>query len=98
MYVSSSNMPSARIGLCSYFCILILVIIGLIFIKKSYHSGALVICALFWIFHFIGLLDPIYEQMGIGTGIYSYALPVSVTILAIIAYLIQTIEYYISNK
>jgi len=48
----SSNIPSARSVYISYFCILILVIIGLIFIKKSYHLGALVICALFWIFHF----------------------------------------------
>lgn len=84
------NIPSVRSVYISYFSILILVIIGLIFIKKSYHLGALVIAALFWVFHFIGLLDPIYEQIGIGTGIYSYALPVSVTILAIIVYLTRT--------
>ena len=84
------NIPFVESIYISYFCLLILVIIGFIFIKNSYHLGALVICALFWIFHFMGLLGPIYEQMGIGTGIYSYALPVSVTILAIIVYLIQT--------
>jgi hypothetical protein len=37
----------------------------------------------------MGLLDPIYDQIGIGTGIYSYVLPVLVTILAIIVYLTQ---------
>jgi len=33
------------------------------------------------------LPDPIYKQIGIEIGIYSYALPVSATILAIIVYL-----------
>ena len=37
----------------------------------------------------MGLLDPIYEQIGIGTGIYSYAFPVLATTLAIIGYLTQ---------
>jgi hypothetical protein len=85
-----SNIPLARSVYLSYLCVLILVIIGFVFIKNSYRLGALVICALFWIFHLMGLLDPIYEQLGIDTGIYSYALPVSVTILAIIIYLTQT--------
>jgi hypothetical protein len=40
-------------------------------------------------FHFIGLLYPIYEQIGIGTGIDSFALPVTITILAFIVYLIR---------
>jgi len=84
------NIPFVESIYMSYFCVLILIILGLIFVKNSYHLGALVICALFWIFHLMGLLDPIYEQMGIGTGIYTYAVPVSVTILAIIAYLTQT--------
>lgn len=85
----SSNIPFVGSIYISYFCILILIIVGFIFIRKSYYLGALIICALFWIFHFMGLLDPIYDQIGIGTGIYSYALPVSVTILAIIVYITQ---------
>jgi hypothetical protein len=83
----SSDIPFAGSNYISYFCILILIIFGFILVRNSYRLGALVICALFWIFHFTGLLDPIYEQIGIGTWIYSYALPVSVTILAIIVYL-----------
>jgi hypothetical protein len=84
------NVPSAKSVYVSYFCILILVILGLIFVKKSYHSGALIICALFWILHIIGLFDPIYEQMGIGSGINSYIFPVLITVLAIIVYLTRT--------
>jgi hypothetical protein len=93
-YVNTSfpgnNIPFVGSIYLSYFCVLILIIIGLIFIKNSYTLGTLLVCALFWILHFMGLLDPIYEKIGIGTGIYSYALPVLVTILAIIVYLTQS--------
>jgi hypothetical protein len=87
---STFATPASKSVYMNYFLILILIIIGFISIRKSFPLGALVICALFWTFHFTGLLDPIYEQIGIGTGIYSYALPISVTILAIIVYLAQT--------